>query len=1578
MAYQHPYQSNGAGATTQYDQTGTQQYSPTSTTFDGPPPAPPAPPFYVKALYPFSGGENTSAISFRQGEVIEVLSMLASGWWDGVIVDGKVRGWFPSNYVQVITNEEAAVARDQLRGWWGDEDETGVTGTTRGNSEFVGGVVSDYYGAMARGRTGSLASTSSQTFEDILNEDTSFSSGGDIFAEIAAAAQSDVERQQAQASSSASAFRQSVALPQASHAAASSPSLGGVDEEDFWVPKVTNSGQLFYYNTRTGETSRDMPIDGRGDGVQIAHDEFPQDVDDERSDANRPSISIDADWVPKLTSDGAAVYYVNVQTGERSWSPPASSAGHSPAMTRLAPVSSARQSMGGSSLLSSWTERTVSAPEPVGGSAGPGVSARRMSTYSDDSALDADFGSDERHSKGKGVEKPVNEEASLREHGEKRKSKIRARKTVATAELLEPPPPPLISELEALVTRALQDVINVTGAGGMAKRPGIDEEVDPQVERDRLAYLSDTVVAAVRTLLHSAGVLDQAISSADGSLPATPSIDSSDTSKSTTLSSKAQVELRPYTRRLASALSKLALSTRAVWGLLETTDDDQQVDEEEPSPDPEEHARQLEVREAAIQALAQARERRFENDAKLRSDVLLTARDVQLAVVNFLSEFARVTGESTAKAGGPPLPRELLRAPKALQGSLKTNAAALLLPGGGFGGNWRGNGFVTLPTPQSSPVISGSAGLASLSYSYPTKPITADVASFLQNDSSALIQEADSLRQFIQSFTSATSAKSSPRPASGSSLASATSRLSLGSFPSTSTPEDLLRETSRLQQKLAGFLTKVEDIDIAAGVDFELAGEAQSRPGSRANNDFVSATGSVSTFGESPKESDVESIIDPPTSSYRSSVQEARPLLAELEVGKQALYDVAPALLAAIQELFTVPAGPSTAVAPAPTMGPQPVSTSPLQLFVSPARVEFGPATILEVLSDLTSSVTQLCKTIVALGAIAETQASAPRDLRQNSLAFRSSLFDNHTSPSTSSVADSRAFGKPAGAKGGQPPNLSPSSSRQSLARTDDDWAASTHSRDSGDSYFFSKGPETLASASTTGVSSTTTSSGGQTNPRLSGSSQSYRTRVSTDEPATPPAASPSKKKLAKLLGPDAPSSSKPKGEATPPWLAADYGEDEISFYPENKQVKGGTLRALVIAACSHEGRVDSNYLSAFLMTYRTFCSADVLLDLLIERYSLQPPEEFDLTPEQVDEWNKVKLALIRARVANFLKAWVREHMDDDKLEQDRPVLQRIKAFAASNMRQVAPAQALQIEKSVDDRLSGNLIRKLGNLAPGATPPSIVPRNRLGKLKFTDIDPLELARQLTIKDGALFGKITPQECLGKAWPKQFGNEAPNISTMIDMSNSVTRWVTETILSQDDMKKRATVIKHFISVADRCLYLNNFSTLIHIIAGLNSTPIHRLRRTWETVSQKSMSVLAGLNNIMRPDKNYKVYREALRAVTPPCVPFLGVYLTDWTFIGDGNPDMLREKPHQINFNKRQKASELILMIRLHQVTTYNLSAVPMISKWLDDQLHPKGVDPATDDQRLYEISLQREPRERDDEKIARLLSESGFL
>jgi son of sevenless-like protein len=60
--------------------------------------------FFCRALYDYQTND-ASSLSFHRGDIIEVLTQLESGWWDGLL--GDERGWFPSNYVAVISDEEA-------------------------------------------------------------------------------------------------------------------------------------------------------------------------------------------------------------------------------------------------------------------------------------------------------------------------------------------------------------------------------------------------------------------------------------------------------------------------------------------------------------------------------------------------------------------------------------------------------------------------------------------------------------------------------------------------------------------------------------------------------------------------------------------------------------------------------------------------------------------------------------------------------------------------------------------------------------------------------------------------------------------------------------------------------------------------------------------------------------------------------------------------------------------------------------------------------------------------------------------------------------------------------------------------------------------------------------------------------------------------------------------------------------------------------------------------------------------------------------------------------------------------------
>jgi len=78
---------------------------------------------------------------------------------------------------------------------------------------------------------------------------------------------------------------------------------------------------------------------------------------------------------------------------------------------------------------------------------------------------------------------------------------------------------------------------------------------------------------------------------------------------------------------------------------------------------------------------------------------------------------------------------------------------------------------------------------------------------------------------------------------------------------------------------------------------------------------------------------------------------------------------------------------------------------------------------------------------------------------------------------------------------------------------------------------------------------------------------------------------------------------------------------------------------------------------------------------------------------------------------------------------------------------------------------------------------------------------------------------------------------------------------------------------------------------------------------------------------------------------------GVYLTDLTFVEDGNPDIVNGL---INFKKRQMIYNIIEKVQLYQQTSYKFPLVDNIANYLTEL-------PFNDDQELYNLSLRREPK-----------------
>jgi len=59
-----------------------------------------------------------------------------------------------------------------------------------------------------------------------------------------------------------------------------------------------------------------------------------------------------------------------------------------------------------------------------------------------------------------------------------------------------------------------------------------------------------------------------------------------------------------------------------------------------------------------------------------------------------------------------------------------------------------------------------------------------------------------------------------------------------------------------------------------------------------------------------------------------------------------------------------------------------------------------------------------------------------------------------------------------------------------------------------------------------------------------------------------------------------------------------------------------------------------------------------------------------------------------------------------------------------------------------------------------------------------------------------------------------------------------------------------------------------------MAGVDSTPIIRLKRTKEHLSAKSQALWESLDKTLDIGRKYAAYRELLKRINPPCIPFLG--------------------------------------------------------------------------------------------------------
>jgi hypothetical protein len=402
------------------------------------------------------------------------------------------------------------------------------------------------------------------------------------------------------------------------------------------------------------------------------------------------------------------------------------------------------------------------------------------------------------------------------------------------------------------------------------------------------------------------------------------------------------------------------------------------------------------------------------------------------------------------------------------------------------------------------------------------------------------------------------------------------------------------------------------------------------------------------------------------------------------------------------------------------------------------------------------------------------------------------------------------------------------------------------------------------------------------------------------------------------------------------------------------KAIQGATFRKLVEKMTTAEYFAPT-FVAHFLLTYRISSTPQEVLSLLLARYHHSGLQS---TSTRGNRNAVLARNPTQDRVCQVLEIWIDtcywEFADDPDLTQ------RLLAFVFRDLEGniLMHEHALKLKSAIKIKVDEG---GLAPIEPKGAPAPLLPKMVTGALDILDIDPLEVARQMTLLDHEVFSRIQPLELLGQKWTKH-RHEAPNVLAMIGRFNSTAAWVTRMILSFPEPPLRGAVFSQLLRIAHHLSTFRSWGSLCAIMGGLVSPPVSRLKRTLACVAEADLQLMQELERIIDPGKNHVHYRKLLEACQPPCVPYLGLYLADLTFIEDGNPSYLagneEDAPAErlINWEKRRMLGKVLAEVRKFQSLRYAFHAIPALQFFLTQESAPLP------DKEAYDLSLKLEPRE----------------